>query len=401
VVNDAQSLKRTAALILVGLLTVFLWACQSGPAEAPVRGGTTTAGGAQGQSEGAGETATILERMDEYLENGLDKLDQGAFSEGIGQLVAVLAEAQNAGKSAEVDALKQRAETELGKIRAALALEAGTEWLDDNKNQISGSSIEMGSPAGLNPSVLVTLNFGAGKALVPAAPVFFEFVKGSGLLTSLVNTNDYGQANCAIARLDKPNEETIVRATVVYRVKGLAYTFQGVSRDFVYVPPARKATILVLERAENKVQADPLILDAVYQQLKKISFDFSQYNGVLLGEKFMKVFGGDPAAIRAMGLQKEVSYLVMSLNDCYYINQVELQGKKYNIWKSKAQATTRIIRVQDGKIMYSLTVDFIDGQGGNVDNASRAALQGASDLMGTRLGQEFSKIDAALTQGGK
>jgi len=102
-----------------------------------------------------------------------------------------------------------------------------------------------------------------------------------------------------------------------------------------------------------------------------------------------------------MGLQKEVSYLVMSLNDCYYINQVELQGKKYNIWKSKAQATTRIIRVQDGKIMYSLTVDYTDGQGGNLDNAARAALQGAADLMGGRLAQEVGRIDAALTQDGK
>jgi hypothetical protein len=400
-VKGARALKRTVAFVLVSILAVVLWACVSGAVATPPPGGSAPAGGSPVQSGGVSEAAAIAERMDEYLENGLHKLDQGAFSEGISQLVAVLAEAQNAGRSAEVDALKQRAETELGKIRAGMALEAGTEWLDENKNQVSASSIDIGSPAGLNPSVLVTLNFGAGKALVPAAPVLFEFVKGSGLLTGLVNTNDYGQANCAIARLDTPNEEAIVRATVVYRVKGLTYTFQGVSRDFAYVPPARKATILVLEKAGNKVLSDPLILDAVYQQLKKVSFDFSQYNGVLLGEQFMKVFGGEPAAIRAMGLQKEVSYLVMSLNDCYYINQVELQGKKYNIWKSKAQATTRIIRVQDGKIMYSLTVDFTDGQGGNVDNASRAALQGACDLMRTRLGQEFSKIDAALTQGGK
>ena len=275
------------------------------------------------------------------------------------------------------------------------------EWLDASKNQISAASVDVGSPSGLNPSVLVTLNFGAGKALVAGAPVSFEFVKGGGLLTSLVNANDYGQANCAIARLEAPNAETIVRASVVYRVKGYSYPFQGVSRDFVYVPPARRATILVLEKAGTRVEADPLILDAVYQQLKRIAFDFSQYNGVLLGAQFEKVFGGDPAAIRALGLQKEVSYLVMALNDCYYANQVELQGKKYNIWKSKAQATARIIRVQDGKIMYSLTVDFTDGQGGNLDNAARAALQGAADLTAARLQQEIAKIDAALTQSAK
>jgi len=388
VVKPASLTTRGFAALAGGVLCALLWACAGAPEQAP-------------SAAPREESSAILERMDEYLRNGLAKLDLGAFSEGISQLVAVLAEAQGAARSAEAEALKQSAETELGKIRAGLALEAGVEWLDDQKNQISASSIDIGSPAGLSPSVMVTLNFGAGKALVSGAPVLFEFVKGGGLLTSLVNTNDYGQANCAIARLDRPSEETIVRATVVYRVKGLSYVFQGVSRDFVYVPPARRATILVLERAGQKAQADPLILDAVYQQLKKVSFDFSQYNGVLLGEQFLKVFGGDPAAIRAMGLQKEVSYLVMSLNDCYYINQVELQGKKYNIWKSKAQATTRIIRVQDGKIMYSLTVDYTDGQGGNLDNAARAALQGAADLMGGRLAQEVGRIDAALTQDGK
>jgi len=391
-VVKAQSWKRLITLLLAGVLSVLLWACAGAPAARPEAAAGAPAGG---------DAAAILERMDEYLSNGLEKLDQGAFSEGITQLVAVLAEAQNAGSSPEAEALKQRAETELGKVRAGLSLEAGVEWLDDKKNQLSASSIEVGSPAGLNPSVLVTLNFGTGKALVPGAPVMFEFAKGSGLLTAMVNTNDYGQANCAIARLDKPNEETIVRASVVYKVKGLSYAFQGVSRDFVYVPPARRATILVLERAGDKAQSDPLILDAVYQQLKKISFDFSQYNGVLLGDQFIRVFGGDPGAIRSMGLQKEVSYLVMALNDCYYVNQVELQGKKYNIWKSKAQATTRIIRVQDGKIMYSLSVDFTEGQGGNVEGASRAALQGAADLMRTRLGEEFKKIDAALTQDGR
>lgn len=393
-VRTARVWKSAGPAFLAASLSVLLSACLTTPAPGPDAG---PAGG----SSSVTDAATVLERMDEYLSNGLDKLNQGAFSEGITQLVAVLAEAQSAPKSAEAEALKQRAETELGKVRAGLSIEAGTEWLDDKKNQLTGSAIDVGSPAGLNPSVLVTLNFGTGKALVAGAPVSFEFVKGSGLLTALVNTNDFGQANCAIARLDRPNEETVVRASLVYRVKGLTYAFQGVSRDFVYVPPSRRATILVLERAGAKVETDPLILDAVYQQLKKIAFDFSEYNGVLLGDQFIKVFGGDAAAIRAMGLQKDVSYLVMALNDCYYNNQVEVQGKKYNIWKSKAQATTRVIRVQDGKIVYSVTVDFVDGQGGNVDNAARSAQQGAADLMRARLGQEFAKIDAALSQGGR
>ncbi len=78
--------------------------------------------------------------MKEYLENGLDKLDQGAISEGIAQLVAVLAEGASPSDAA-TEELKRRAETELAKIRAGLAMETGTEWLDANKNQLTASSV--------------------------------------------------------------------------------------------------------------------------------------------------------------------------------------------------------------------------------------------------------------------
>jgi hypothetical protein len=384
-----SSLTFFAAVVFIGCLT------GPAPVQQPEQAG-------QGKSEKPQGTATVSDgelarRLNEYLENGLAKVDQGAISEGINQLVTVLAEAGAAGStSGDIRAIVDTAETELTKIGAGLELEAGTEWVDANKNQISVSSIDVGGENALNPSVILTYNFGSGKALITGAPIYFEFVRGSGLLTNFVATNDYGQSNCAIARLDNPNGENIVRASLVYRVKGYSYPFQGITKDFVYVPPARKATILVMEKAGEMIQDDPVILDSVYNRLKDMAFDFSQYNGVLLGDAFMKVFGGDPDEIRRLGLEKEVSYLVMVLSDGYYVNQVELGGKKYNIFKSQTTATTRIIRVSDGKVMYSGTVQAVGGQGGSEDKAILDGFRNAAQAMAEKLEADYPEIDGVL-----
>ena len=391
--------------LLIIAISALILGCPSSPVTVQRPGSAETASGQErvGDQQPAGKQSAAVDdgelalRLNEFLENGLEKIDQGVISEGISQLVTVLAEAEAAGStSGDIRALVAAAETELAKIAAALEMEAGTEWVDANKNQISASSIDVGTESSLDPSVILTFNFGSGKALVTGAPIHFEFVQGSGLLTNFVATNDYGQANCAIARLDNPNRENIVRASLVYRAKGYSHPFQGITKDFVFVPPARRATILVMEKAGDRIQDDPVILDAVYNRLKDTAFDFSQYNGVLLGEAFMTVFGGDPDAIKKMGLEKEVSYLVMVLNDGYYVNQVELAGKKYNIFKSQTTATTRIIRVSDGKIMYSGTVQAVDGQGGSEDKAILDGFRNAAQSMADKLGAEFPEIDRVL-----
>ncbi|MBN1834500.1 MAG: hypothetical protein JW820_01555 [Spirochaetales bacterium] len=393
-----RSVSSAVAGLTLGV-AILLAGCMGTPPPADPAAGSQPGGAgedAEPRGGGAGDQQ-LLQRLYAYLENGRDKIDQGSISEGITQLVAVLAEAEDAGNpSDEIAQVVDEAETDLGKIGAALSLEPGMEWLDQEKNQIAGSSLEVGKPGSLSPSVIVTFNYGSGKVLVPAAPILFSFVKGSGLLTGYVAANDYGQANCAVASLDNPNQETVIRASLVYRVGGYEYAFAAVTRDFVFVPPARRATILVMEKAGDTVQQDPVILDSVYNALKAIAFDFSQYNGILLGEEFMKVFGGDPQAIRRLGLETEVSYLVMVISDGYNVSQVELAGKKYNIFKSQTTATTRIIRVEDGKILYSGTVQAVPGQGGAADKAVLDGLRNAAQAMADKLQGEMRQIDKAL-----
>lgn len=385
---------RLEKVLIPGLL-LLLAACGSLPESSG--GGPASPAAEQPAAASSPPAAELMAKLEDYFANGMDKVDRGAYSEGIRQLVTVLAEAEAAGLSAADAAVVARTEQELTKIGAALTLDTGTEWQDAEKNQIRAGSLEVAAGTGITPSVILTVNIGAGRALVPGAPIFFEFVKGGGLLTSLSTTNDYGQANCSLARLDNPSQETVIRASLVYQVRGFSYRFQGVERSFVYVPPARKATILVLEKTADMVAADPVILDSVYNTLKDVAFDFSQYNGVLLGDDFAKVFGGDPRSITSMGLEKEVSYLVMVMNDGYYVNQVELGGKKYNIFKSQTTATTRIIRVADGKIMYSGTAQAVPGQGGTPEKAVLDGFRNAAAAMAQKLEEDLDSITEALT----
>ncbi len=403
--------NRILAIVLAVLLLSLVVSCTTVPGVNNKKAETRTvkvqsvgkksAESSQKEGSVSSSSESKVERVykiKELLQSGLDNLYQGAVSDGIRQLVAVLAEGKRIkNPNDEVKSIIGEAETTLAKIGSSLTMQAGSEWIDKNKNQITASTLDVGTDKALQPSVVLVYNSGgSGSIVVSNAPIVFRFVKGSGLLTGFVNTNNYGKANCSVAKFDNPQEENVIRATLVYRVKGYTYTFENVKRDFVYTPPSRKATILVMEKSKMGVSDNPIILDTVYNRLKDVGFDLSQYNGALLGNRFMRVFGGDPEAIRGLGVEKDISYIVMVLNDCYYVKQVELNGKKYNIYRSKANATTRIIRVSDGKIVYSGSVEGVNGQGGNVEKAIEDALSKASRAMERKLDEDLSEIQSVL-----
>jgi hypothetical protein len=332
-------------------------------------------------------------------------MDQGLISEGILNFVTILSEVSRT-KATSDDAKQfvKSAEEELNQIGSALSLSAAVEWTDQDKNQVSASTLDVGTPKARSPSVTLTYSYGGTKTVVSGAPVMFEFAKGEGILVTPVTTNEYGQANTTITSLTNVRTENIVRATVSYRVKGYAYTFKGASRDFAYVPPVKKATILVLERATMEdgkiyVSAEPIILDRTFNVLKKIDFQYSPYNGKLLGDQYMKVFGGENASIRALGLEEGVSYLVMVLSDAYYVKQVELNGKKYELYKSKTNGTTRVIRAADGAILYSGTVQSVDGQGNTPEKTVIDGFRTTADKMAEKLEADLKEITKTLLGG--
>jgi hypothetical protein len=337
--------------------------------------------------------------MAEFLATGLDRLDQGLVADGIKQLVTVLAERRAlASPPREANEIAARAETELAKLGAALALEADTAWIDAANNQVTARTLDAQR---LMPSVILTIKQSGGRSLVSNAPVQFAFVEGGGALAGTVNTNDFGQANCAIAGFDNPTVEQIVRASLVFKVRGYTYAFKGVERDFVYAPPLRRATLLVLERSRLGVSSDPFVVNPVFQELKAVRYDWSLFNGSLAPETFRRVYEGDPASIAAIGLDANVSYLAVVLNDCTGIRQLELNGRKYALFISDARATLRVLRKADGKIMYQTSVERAHakgthGQGGTEEKAAEDVLRAASADLAAAVKRDISAISAAL-----
>ncbi len=374
-------------------LFALLASCATGPAPTPIATPAVT----QAAPALTGGAADSLKRMKDFLAAGLDRLDQGLIADGIKQLVSVLSEGQQiASPSQEANDIASKAETELSKLASALALEPDTAWLDPAGNQASGDTMNPRMP-----SVILTIKQSGGRSVVSNAPVQFAFVRGAGALTAMVNTNDTGQANCTITSFDNPAAEQSVRASLVFKVRGYTREFKGVERDFVYAPPSRRATLLVLERSRLGVSSDPFVVNPVFQELKAVRYDWSLFNGSLSPDAFLRVYEGDPASIASIGLDKNVSYLAVVLNDCTGIRQLELGGRKYNLFVSDARATLRLLRKADGKIVYQTSVERAHakgthGQGGTEQKAAEDVLRSSSADLAAAVKKDVPVISAAL-----
>lgn len=388
-------IKRWGLFLSVLALNGLILASCVSTGEVVSQGDTNTK---EKNQTGTESEKNISAKLEEYLENGKDKIFQGSYSEGISQLVTVLAEKEKiANPSSEIIKLASEAEKELTKLGAALALEADTAWLDPTMNQKTASSVDIT----VQPTVILTITQPTGRSLVSNAPIDFQFTKGSGIISGQANTNSYGQASCNIVRFENPVKENIIQASLIYKIKGYTYKFKGVERSFVYVPPSKKATVLVMEKSPEGVSSDPYILDPVFQHLKEISYDFSLFNGKMAEKDFTLVYEGNKAAIQKMGLEEGVSYLVIIYNDCPAVRQMELNGKKYNIYMADARATVRIIRTSDGKIMYQSSVERAKaknshGQGGSESKAIQDVLRKIADDMASKVEAELPSIKEVL-----
>jgi hypothetical protein len=387
------------ARVLSVLLAVVLASCVSTPPPAPAASSSPKGQPAGTAAAPSGAAAESLARMREFLKTGGARVDEGLLADGIKQLVAVLAERQQVAPSKEADDLAAAAEKRLSGLSSSLALEPDTGWLDAANNQVTGQTLDFRK---LMPSVILTIKQSGGRSLVSNAPIQFAFVKGGGVITGTVNTNDFGQANCVIASFENASAEQVVRASLVVKVGAFAYAFKGVERDFVFAPPQRRASLLVLERSPLGVASDPFIADPVYQTLKGIRYDFSFFNGSISPQAFSRVYEGDLTSINALGLDKDVSYVIVLLNDCTGIRQLELNGQKFNLFVSDARATLRVVRKADGKVMYQAAVERAQakgnhGQGGTQEKAAQDVLRNTAADLAAAVKKDIAVISTALT----
>lgn len=334
--------------------------------------------------------------MDAYLSKAQDAIDSNHLAEAIRSYVAVLALADG-DMSPEAKAKAATAEAELAKIGTRLSLEPAGAWIDPKGNQVSGDARSLGKDGALQPSVYLFENFGMGKSPVGDAPIYFEFAENSGSLLSFVTTDAYGKANTTVAKLDEPGKEAVIRAYPVFKSRGKVYAFQGATRDFAYLPPANVVRVLALESSAYGVSDNPLTVDAVASVLKDSGLEVLPFNAKLASSDFQRAYGGDAKALASLGVDSSSPYAAFVVVEVAEARQMELSGKKYNIFTAGANINFRLVRL-GGSIVYSMSLDGVKGQGATKETAVADAYRRARDGIRPALQKRADELTAALTK---
>lgn len=335
-----------------------------------------------------------LAEMDGFLSKAREAVDSNHLSEAIRDYVSVIA-IYEGGPTTEGRAKAEQAAKELAKIGGRLSLEPSSEWMDPKGAQIAGATRSVGKEGALNPSVYLFESFGSGKSPVPDASIYFDFVKNGGSLVQLVTTDAYGKANTTVAKIEEPGKEAVLRAYPLFRARGKTYAFKSVFRDFAYLPPSNIARVVALETSELGASDNPQTVDAVIASLKPAGLQLSPFNGKLASEAFKLAFGGDTKALLSFGA--EVPYTAFVLVEASDLRQMELNGKKYNIYTAATKATFRLVR-SDGTVVYALPLDAVKGQGGTREAAVADGYKRARDALGPALQSALPGIRDALNK---
>lgn len=340
--------------------------------------------------------AQAVAEMAGYLSKAQDAADSNHLAQAIRSYVTVLALAEES-PSPEAKAKADEASAELARIGTRLTLEPAAEWVDSKGAQIAGSSRSLGKEGGLSPAVYLFESFGTGKSPVADAPIFFQFVKNAGSLVAFVATDAYGKANTTVARLDEPGSDAVIRAFPVFKARGKSFAFQSVFRDFAYLPPANVARVLALESSELGLSDNPRTVDPVARALKQTGLQILPLNAKLAEEIFRKAYAGDTKALTGLGVDASSPYAAFVLVEVAPARQMELNGKKYNIYTAATTLSFRLVRC-DGTIVFSMPLDSIKGQGGTRDAAIADAYRRAGEAVGLELQKRIQELRAALSK---
>jgi len=334
--------------------------------------------------------------MSSYLNKAQDAADSNHLAEAIRSYVTVLALADES-PTPDAKAIADKASVELTRIGTRLTLEPASEWVDAKGAQIAGSARKLGKEGGLSPAVYLFESFGSGKSPVADAPIFFQFAKNSGALVAFVTTDAYGKANTTVAKVDEPGNDAVIRAFPVFKARGKSYTFQTVFRDFAYLPPANVVKVLALENSEFGVSDNPRTVDPVAKALKLTGMQILPYNAKLATDNFRSAYAGEVKALSSFGVDATSPYAAFVLVEVAAAKQMELNGKKYNIFTATASLNFRLVR-SDGSVVYSLPIDGMKGQGSTKEIAVSDALRRIGDAIGPELQKRLDDLKAALTK---
>ena len=182
------------------------------------------------------------------------------------------------------------------------------------------------------------------------------------------------------------------------RLRGKSFAFHSVFRDFAYLPPANVVKVFALESSDLGLSENPRTIDAVASALKKAGLQVLPINAKLAAEDFRGAYSGEAEALASLGLDASTPYAAFVLVEVAQARQVELNGKKYNIFTASATLNFRLVR-SDGSIVFSLPIDGIKGQGATEEAAVADAYRRAGESVGAALQKKFDSLKSRDNEG--
>jgi hypothetical protein len=344
------------------------------------------------------ELAKAAERLGGLIEEGRTLLDQGEASGAIARFLEALAAAAGKGDLGEKGAAIVRlARSELARAGSMLSLGCGEEWAGDGGAQLSAGLAAARAPRSLFPSVVLTTR--EKGTPVEGVQIDFETVKGRAAIAGSTVTDRYGRAACPVGKIETPKDGLVVRASAVGRRGPVSFPFEGLRRDFVYLPLSASAALGVLQRSPLGSSGSPEAAATVLNRLRALPIAISSAAGSTEEDVFEAAFLGDPkATARLCGAG--TGYLILVLCDCSSLRQLSLDGKAYDLYRSSVSAAAKVLRVADGTILYSAAVPEVSGQGGSAAKAAADGLRKALTAVAERIGEDVGRIRDALAAEG-
>ncbi len=380
---------RSAALAL------FLAAALAGCATTSAPQTVEQPNEATGESSSDDRTTDVSD-LEPLLESGERALGRGQIAEAVERFVTVLAADPDASTAAGAGASERLAE-----LAAGLRLEPGSAWVDQSGNQRSGDARVVGREGSLYPEVVLTLNLGGGRSVVPDLPVRFRFVQGQGLLNRIVTTSEFGQANTVIIELEEDLDKYIVEAMPVVTVDGYEYKFQTVTREFTYT---RGLSTVALVGADRRVDGTSAAggaaatVDALFAALETSRTGGTYYpvDAAQVGEDLERLLAGDREALRRIGDTAQAAYIMIITVDTNRVGQVELDGQAYNIFQFFGSGSIRLIRSADGEVLFTTATEEIRGQGNNTESAERDGRKNVREALAALVETSAAAIREAI-----
>lgn len=272
------------------------------------------------------------------------------------------------------------ARSRLRELESAMSLQPATSWMDDDGHQIEGRLVDFEIAEGLAPSVLATINLGAGQAAIADLPILFEPIRGEAELVSPVTTSEYGLANSRVLSVEDPYVPLVVRARVAFDIDGRLYRFGALERDFSYRPLTRKATLLVIVVDGDDARYQDRNTDRIASALAAEGVSFVAPERLPPPSTFLGPETSRSRRNDAGGASAE-SVIVVVTAEVVEATQVTLGDRVFDIWQAEVTTSYRVLRTEDRRLLVRVAGPRESGQGASRTQAIAGAIDRAIESL--------------------